>query len=206
MKNILTFFLALAAVVIPALVHAEVAVVGKPAPDFTGTDASGAKQTLSQYAGKYVVLEWFNPGCPFVKKHYGTKNMQGLQKKLTDDGVVWLTIDSSAEGHQGYLDAGAATALYKEEGMHSTALILDPSGKIGHLYDAKTTPHMFLVGPDGKLLYAGAIDDQASADSDDVKIAKNFITAAYDEAKRGVPITTSATESYGCGVKYSDPE
>lgn len=180
------------------------AVVGKPAPDFTGTDSNGVKHTLSEHKGKTVVLEWTNPGCPFVIKHYESKNMQALQKEATDDGVVWLSINSSAAGKEGNQTAEAANAYMKEQGTASTARILDPSGEIGHLYGAQTTPHMFVINPEGILVYAGAIDDNDSFKPETIKGAKNYVREALAAVKAGKPVEVASTKSYGCGVKYAN--
>lgn len=176
--------------------------VGAPAPDFSGTDAQGKTQKLSQYKGRWVVLEWVNHGCPFVQKHYGSQNMQTLQKRYTEKGVVWLSVNSSAAGKQGYETPAEANRTLKEKGAHPTALILDPKGSIGRTYGAKTTPHMFVIDPQGTLVYAGAIDDKPSTDVADVKTAKNYVSQVLDDALAGKKPTVAATKSYGCGVKY----
>lgn len=183
--------------------HAAVT-VGEPAPDFTLPAADGGEQTLSSFKGKLVVLEWHNKGCPFVKKHYGSGNMQALQKEYTAKDVVWLTINSSAEGKQGYETAAEALETAKNDGAASTHILLDPKGEVGHLYGAATTPHMFVIGKDGTLVYAGAIDDTPSPDPEDVKTAKNYVREALDAVMAGKPVETASTRSYGCGVKYGD--
>lgn len=177
--------------------------VGEPAPDFTSVDVNGEPQTLAAYRGKYVVLEWFNPECPFVKKHYGSGNMQRLQQELTAaPGVAWLSINSSAPGKQGHLSPEQAKAWKAEQGAAMTAVLLDPEGTVGRLYGAKTTPHMFVIDPQGVLVYAGAIDDTPSADQADVKTAANYVRQALSEAVAGTPVSVSKTQSYGCSVKY----
>ena len=176
--------------------------IGQPAPDFNLTDTSGAAHKLSDYKGKFVVLEWTNPDCPFVKKHYGSGNMQGLQKELTGKGAVWLSINSSAEGKQGNYPSDKWQEIIKERGIASTAVLLDPDGKVGKEYGAKTTPHMFMVSPEGSLIYEGAIDDTPSTDPGDIASAKNYVKAAFEEASSGKPVTEAATQSYGCSVKY----
>ncbi|PIQ83143.1 MAG: thioredoxin family protein [Candidatus Omnitrophica bacterium CG11_big_fil_rev_8_21_14_0_20_63_9] len=177
--------------------------VGQPAPDFTSVDVDGAPQALSAYRGRYVVLEWFNPECPFVKKHYGSGNMQQLQQELTKTpGVAWLSFNSSAPGKQGHLSPEQAKAWKAQQGASMTAMLLDPDGAIGRLYGAKTTPHMFIIDPEGVLVYAGAIDDTPSADQADVKTATNYVRQALGEAVAGKPISASKTPSYGCSVKY----
>jgi peroxiredoxin len=178
------------------------ALVGQPAPAFSLTDSRGAKQSLEAYRGKFVVLEWVNYECPFVGKHYGSGNMQKLQKDATAKGVVWLSINSSAPGKQGHYAPAQIDAMAKERGAAFTAYLIDESGTVGRAYGAKTTPHMFVIDPAGKLLYAGGIDDKPSTDQADVKTAKNFVTAALDEALAGKPVTVGSSAPYGCGVKY----
>ncbi len=176
--------------------------VGKAAPDFTLTDARGKKVSLSQFKGKLVVLEWFNHGCPFVKKHYESGNMQSLQKAYTGLGVVWLSICSSAEGKQGFASGAEHLKAMEEKGAKPTNILIDADGKVGKLYQAKTTPHMFIVGKDGTLEYAGAIDDKETFDAADVKTAKNYVKSALDEMLKGKKPTVATTHSYGCSVKY----
>jgi len=176
--------------------------VGQPAPDFTLKDGAGKSVSLADFKGKTVVLEWFNYGCPFVKKHYGSGSMQKLQQQATGDGVVWLSIASSAPGKQGYLAPGEAAAKQSELGMHSTALLLDPDGAVGRLYEARTTPDMFVINKDGVLVYKGAIDDQPTPDPASLAGAKNYVAAALANLKAGQPVETAQTKSYGCSVKY----
>jgi len=176
--------------------------IGQPAPNFTLKDGAGKSVSLADFKGRTVVLEWFNFGCPFVKKHYGSGSMQKLQQQATADGVVWLTIASSAPGKQGYLAPGEAAAKESELGMHSTALLLDPDGTVGHLYEARTTPDMFVVDATGKLVYKGAIDDQPTPDPASLAGAKNYVAAALANLKAGQPVETAQTKSYGCSVKY----
>jgi hypothetical protein len=176
--------------------------VGAPAPDFHGTDSSGKTQSLDQYKGKYVVLEWHNHDCPYTIKHYKSGNMQSLQKEWTAKGVVWFTVISSAPGEQGYVDAGQENAYMKKMGAQATAAILDPKGEIGHLYGAKTTPNMFIVDPSGKLVYAGAIDDHPTPEISDIQLSKNYVSAALSEAMNGKAVQTPVTRPYGCSVKY----
>ena len=182
--------------------HAESAAVGQPAPDFSLPDAAGTRHSLSRYAGKYVVLEWFNNGCPFIRKHYDSGNMQRLQAESTGRGTVWLTIASSAPGKQGYLTPETAKRVAQEDGARHTALLLDPDGAIGRLYGAKTTPHMFVINPEGVVIYAGAIDDRPSTDSADIPDATNYVRQALDEALAGRAVTVASTHPYGCSVKY----
>jgi hypothetical protein len=179
--------------------------VGEPAPDFTAKDLQGKERRLSEFKGKMVVLEWHNQGCPFVKKHYGSGNMQKLQKDLTGQGVVWLTLISSAPGKQGFVTPAEEEAYLKEQKASPSAVLLDSDGKVGHLYGAKTTPHMFLVDAKGVLVYDGAIDDNASAVAEDVEGAKNYVLAAFHETKAGKAVSVSTTAPYGCSVKYGDP-
>ncbi|MBK7750403.1 MAG: redoxin domain-containing protein [Candidatus Obscuribacter sp.] len=176
--------------------------VGKQAPDFTLTDARGKKVSLSQFKGKLVVLEWFNHGCPFVKKHYEGGNMQSLQKTYTGQGVVWLSICSSAEGKQGFATGAEHLKAMEEKGAKPSYILIDADGKVGKLYQAKTTPHMFIVGKDGTLDYAGAIDDKETFDAADVKTAKNYVKAALDDMLKGKKPAVASTHSYGCSVKY----
>ena len=185
----------------PALSRAEVT-VGSPAPDFTAMDSRQQTRRLSDYKGKYVVLEWFNPQCPFVKKHYNTGNMQSLQEKYTAQDVVWLSIDSSAEGNQGYLSADEANQFIAQRNSKATAVLLDASGEVGRLYGAQTTPHMFIIDPQGVLVYQGAIDDMPSTDEEDVALAKNYVDQALSAVLAGQLVSAFATKSYGCSVKY----
>ncbi|PPE73882.1 thioredoxin family protein [Solimonas fluminis] len=175
--------------------------VGEPAPAFSATDSNGKTVQLSDYRGKFVVLEWSNAECPFVKKHY-SGNMQSLQKEETAKGVAWLTVISSAPGKQGNVDGAQANRLTKERGAAPTAVLLDPSGKIGHAYDAKTTPHLFVVDPKGTLVYMGGIDSIASADAEDIPAAKPYVKLALAEAMAGKPVTEAVTKPYGCSIKY----
>lgn len=176
--------------------------IGKPAPAFTLKDASGAEKSLSDYKGKYVVLEWVNFGCPFVKKHYDSKNMQNLQKELTGKDVVWLSICSSAPGKQGYLAPADVSAAVAKEGSNATAYLLDSDGAVGKLYEARTTPEMYIIDPQGNLIYSGAIDDKASPDAATLEGATNYVKVAIDEALSGKPVSKTTTKSYGCSVKY----
>jgi peroxiredoxin len=175
---------------------------GAPAPEFTATDLQGHERRLSEFKGKFVVLEWHNQGCPFVAKHYNSGNMQRLQKDLTGQGAVWLTVISSATGKQGFVTPDEEKAYLTQTHASPTAVLLDPDGKLGRLYGAKTTPHMFVIDDHGTLVYAGAIDDRPSTDVADVDGAKNYVRAAYEEAKAGKPVSVSTTASYGCSVKY----
>jgi alkyl hydroperoxide reductase subunit AhpC len=186
----------------PALLSA--AKIGDPAPDFTGTASNGKTFRLSDYRGKYVVLEWHNNGCPFVRKQYNSGNMQNLQKHWTAQGVVWFTILSSASGKQGYVTAIEENDYLGKMQAAPTAALLDPNGDIGHLYDAKTSPHMFVINPQGVLIYDGAIDDKPTPDLADVPGAKNYVSLALEQAMAGKQVEIAATRPYGCSVKYSD--
>ncbi len=177
--------------------------VGKPAPDFKATDIDGKEFSLSALKGKKVVLEWTNHQCPFVVKHYGSGNMQATQKAATDKGVVWVSIVSSGEGNQGYVSASEARSIVEEQNSSPSVKILDPSGEIGHLYDARTTPHMFVIDEEGKLVYAGAIDNNSSPNPDTIEGATNYVLAALDDLEAGRPVAVSNTQPYGCGVKYA---
>ena len=177
------------------------AVVGDSAPDFSLIDTAGNKHALSDYKGKYVVLEWLNHDCPFVKKHYAG-NMQQLQKTYTAKGVAWLSICSSAPGKQGHYDPAGAAKLTADKGASPTAVLLDPDGTVGREFGAKVTPHMFIIDPDGKLIYQGAIDDVPSTKSADVAGATNYVAQVLDAAMAGQPVPRSSTKAYGCSVKY----
>jgi peroxiredoxin len=176
--------------------------VGSIAPDFSLPDTTGKTHVLSQYKGKYVVLEWFNPECPFVKKHYGSGNMQKLQQEYTSKGVVWLTIDSNAPGTEGNLTSEQAAQKMADWKTHQTALLLDPEGKAGRAYGAKNTPNMVVINPEGKLIYEGAIDSKATPNPADIPSSTNYVKVALDESLAGKPVTTANTRPYGCSVKY----
>jgi peroxiredoxin len=178
--------------------------VGDAAPDFTATASSGKTYRLSSNLGKYVVLEWHNNGCPYVGKQYNSGNMQRLQKEWTAKGVVWLTILSSAPGKQGYVTASEENGYLEKMHAAPTAALLDPTGEIGHLYDAKTSPQMVVINPQGIVIYDGAIDDKPTTDLADVPGATNYVNLALEEAMAGKKIETPATRPYGCSVKYSD--
>ena len=178
--------------------------VGDQAPDFTGTDSHGQTHKLSDYRGKFMVLEWHNNGCPFTKKHYESGNMQKLQQEWTSKGVVWLTVISSSPGSQGYVTADQENEYLQKMHAVPTAAILDPKGDIGHLYGAKTTPHMFVINPQGQIIYSGAIDDKATTDLSDVNGANNYVSDALQEAMSGKAVAVATTRPYGCSVKYAD--
>lgn len=176
-------------------------VIGQPAPAFTLTDSNGKQHALSDFAGKTVVLEWNNPDCPFVKKHY-TGNMQQQQKDATGNGVVWLSINTSAEGKQGHLDAAGANAMLAEKKAAPSAYLFDRGGDVGRAYAAKTTPHMYVIDGSGTLRYMGAIDSNPSANPADIAGATQYVKVALAELAEGKPVTTSVTQPYGCSVKY----
>jgi peroxiredoxin len=177
---------------------------GQPAPAFSGTDSSGRPVSLAEHRGSIVVLEWTNHDCPFVRRHYDTGNMQMLQRQARKDGVVWLTIVSSAAGAQGYVTGSEADALTVSRSASPTAVVLDSSGEIGRAYDAKTTPHMFVVDPAGILVYMGAIDDQPRNVGADPARANNYVRAALTAIKSGQRVGNPVTQPYGCSVKYAD--
>lgn len=186
------------AALVPAIAHA------KPAPEFTAVDADGKTRSLSEFRGRTVVLEWVNEGCPYVKKHY-SGNMQGLQQAARADGVVWLTIASSAPGKQGYFPDGAAAKTWADsKGAKPTALLLDADNKVATLYKAKTTPHMFVIDKGGQVVYEGAIDDTPTSKVEDLKTAKNLVAAALADVKAGRKVATPFAAPYGCAVKYKD--
>src|SRR6266480_485747 len=197
-----TLFLALSSLVATTLFAADSPPVGAAAPDFNLLDASGKPHSLSEYKGKYVVLEWFNPDCPFVKKHYGSGNMQKLQGQYTGKGVVWLTIDSNAPGSEGNLSPEQAQKVMRDLNTKQTALLLDPEGKAGRAYNARNTPHMFVINPEGKIIYEGAIDSKASPNPADIPSSTNYVKVALDESLAGKAVTTPQTKPYGCSVKY----
>jgi peroxiredoxin len=175
---------------------------GSTAPDFTLRDSNGEERTLSDFKGQHVVLEWTNHECPFVKKHYASGNMQNLQRTYTGKGVAWLTILSSGEGNQGCVSAEKANELIQTAEASPTAYLLDYDGTVGRKYTAQTTPHIFVIDPEGQLVYQGAIDDVRSADPADIVGAKNYVSLALGESMSGKPVSVSDTQPYGCSVKY----
>jgi len=195
--------------ILPLLALAAVApvsaqqVTGKPAGNFRLTDADGRQVTLSQFKGRPVVLEWNNPGCPFVKKHYDSGNMQRTQAAARRDGAVWLTVNSGAPGKQGYMTGAEAKAFVASAKATPTAYLLDPAGRVGRGYAAKTTPHLYLINAGGRLVYQGGIDDRPTADAADIKGARNHLLAALAEVKAGKPVSVPETRPYGCSVKYA---
>lgn len=177
-------------------------VVGRPAPSFTAVDSNGKPHSLAQLKGKTVILEWTNDGCPYVGKHYRSGNMQKLQQDLTAQGAVWLSIISSAPGKQGYVSGAEANQLTTSRGAHPTAVLLDPTGTVGHAYEAQTTPHMFVIDKTGVLRYMGAIDDQPATDPASLPRARNYVREAFAAVSAGAPVAEAATDPYGCSVKY----
>ncbi len=182
---------------------ASAANVGQAAPAFELSDATGKPVKLSDFKGKFVVLEWTNPSCPFVVKHYGSQNMQSLQKEASAKDVVWLSISSTARSHSEYLAPAALAQRYKEWGSTPSAMLMDDDGAVGRAYGARTTPHMYVIDPMGTLVYAGGIDDKRSANPADVKTATNFVRAALGEAMAGKSVSTPTAAPYGCSIKYA---
>jgi peroxiredoxin len=180
------------------------AAIGKPAPNFELADYKGNQHSLSDYKGKFVVLEWVNFVCPFSRKHYESGNMAKLQKEYVKKGVVWLSINSSAAGKQGNFPPNKIKEELQAYGALPTAYLIDSDGHVGHLYDAKTTPDMYIINPQGILVYKGAIDNKPTTDKDDIPGAKNYVKAALDEAMANRPVAIAQTKSYGCSVKYAD--
>jgi peroxiredoxin len=184
----------------PALAAAK---VGVPAPGFTSTATTGAKMSLADQKGKIVVLEWTNHDCPYVRKHYDTGNMQGIQKDAGAQGVVWWTVISSAPGTQGHVSPTEADGLTKSRNAVPAAVLLDPTGEVGKMYGATNTPHMYVIDPAGMLVYAGAIDDRPTSRKSDVQAAHNYVRAALQSVAAGQPVKTPQTRAYGCTVKYA---
>ena len=177
--------------------------IGSQAPNFKLPDATGKAVSLDQFKGKTVVLEWNNPGCPYVKKHYESGNMQKTQAAARKDGVVWLSINSGAPGNQGHMNGAQARAFVAAQKAQPTAYLLDPEGTVGKSYGAVTTPHMYIIDPAGKLAYAGGIDDKATANKDDIAGARNHVLAALAELKSGNKVSVATSRPYGCSVKYA---
>lgn len=203
MKNLIQIIAALF-ILTAAAPQAQADIVpGQPAPNFTLTDTRGQTHSLSGYLGKTVVLEWTNHECPYVRKHYDGGNMQAQQKEETANGIVWLTIVSSAPGEQGHTTPEEANKVIENEKSAETARLLDSSGETGRLYGAKTTPHMFIINPEGIVVYAGAIDDRPSSGRDTLEGAHNYVHAALAEMADGKPVSTAQTRPYGCSVKYA---
>lgn len=202
-RRVLLGFAAAALMAAPAMATPT---LGQPAPVFQAMDANGQSRSLAEFRGKTVVLEWTNEGCPYVQKHYNSGAMQSLQHQAAKDGVVWLTIVSSAPGTQGYLTPAAAKAWKAKAQAGSSDVLLDPTGVVGRAYDARTTPHMYIVDKAGKLVYMGGIDDKATADPASLKVAKNYVVAALADVKAGRAVAEPVTRPYGCSVKYGSAE
>ena len=177
--------------------------VGQPAPAFSAVDTSGKTVSLADFKGKTVVLEWVNPGCPFVQKHYSSANMQGTQKEAAAKGVVWLAVNSTSTDAGDYKTPAAMAQWMQAQRASATATLMDSDGKVGRAFGARTTPHMFVVDPAGKLIYAGGIDSKASANPADIAGATNYIKAGLTETLAGKPISAATTQPYGCSIKYS---
>lgn len=202
LKSKLTGIAFAAMMSLPTLVSAE-ALPGKPAPDFSEMDAAGNTQSLGDYKGEWLVLEWFNKDCPYVRKHYDSNNMQALQAKYTGKNVKWLAVVSSAKGKQGYVEPAEALQASKDKNQHLSApLLLDTDGSMGRAYGAKTTPHMFVINPEGVVVYAGAIDSDDSWRAESINGATNYVAAALDEAMSGKAVSVASSRAYGCSVKY----
>ena len=178
------------------------AVVGQPAPAFTAQDATGKTVSLADFKGKHVVLEWVNPGCPYVVKHYGSANMQGTQKEATAKGVVWLSVNSTAAEHGDYKAPAAMAQWMQQQKAAPTATLMDADGKVGRAYGARTTPHLYIIDPNGLLVYAGGIDNKPTANPADVATATNHVKVALAETLAGKPVSQATTRPYGCSVKY----
>jgi len=204
MKRSALYLMIAAVLMIAAPLLIAAAKVGEPAPDFTGASSTGKAIHLADFRGKFVVLEWHNNGCPYVRKHYNSGNMQRLQREWTAKGVVWLTILSSAPGKQGYVTAPEENEYLTKMNAAPTAAILDPTGEIGHLYDAKTSPQMVVINPQGVIIYDGAIDNRPTTDLADVNGATNYVSLALEQAMAGKPVETTTSRPYGCSVKYPD--
>jgi peroxiredoxin len=203
MNKFVATLLAMSMASLVSLVQAAAA-PGQAAPEFSLVDINGKMQKLSDYRGKYVVLEWFNSECPFVQKHYESGNMQSLQARYTQKGVVWLGVNSTSPRHSNYRDPVRSQAILKDWKSAPTAFVLDPDGKVGKQYGARTTPHMYVIDPKGMLVYVGGIDDKPSTSQRDIPTAKNLVAAALDESLGGKPVGTPSAMPYGCSVKYDN--
>lgn len=180
------------------------ATVGQAAPAFSATDTSGKAVALADFKGKYVVLEWTNPGCPFVQKHYNSGNMPATQKEATAKGAVWLAVNTTAKEATDYLGPAELQTWVKSKHAVPTATLMDADGRLGRAYGARTTPHMYVIDPQGKLIYAGAIDSKPTTNPADIQTATNYVTQALGEAMAGKPVSRGTTQAYGCSVKYSN--
>jgi peroxiredoxin len=204
MKSLITSLsLAALAVTTPALAAGS-ATVGQPAPAFSAVDTSGRTVNLSDFKGRHVVLEWVNPGCPYVRKHYDAKNMQATQKGAADQGVVWLAVNSTTSEHGDYLSPTQMAGWMQQQGAAATATLMDADGQVGRAYGARTTPHMYVIDPQGRLVYAGAIDSKPTARAADIADAVNHVNVALAESLAGKPVSTPATRAYGCTIKYGN--
>jgi len=190
-----------ASLVLPAAAWAA-ATVGQPAPAFTAVDTAGKKHSLADYKGKYVVLEWVNPGCPFVRKHYSSSNMQATQREAVDGGAVWLAVNSTSPRSGDYLSPADMGKWMQGQQAAANATLMDTDGKVGTAYGARTTPHLYIVDPQGTLIYAGAIDSKPSARTEDIASATNYVKLGLKEAQAGKPLSNANTRAYGCSVKY----
>src|SRR6202030_3770928 len=197
-RRLLSLAFALATLTLPALAVAP----GSSAPDFKGTDSNGVQHTLSEYRGKYVVLEWATKGCPYDQKHYLSGSIESQQREWTAKGVVWLSVISSAPGAQGYVTPSEENTYLKTMHAAPTAALLDPTSAIARLYEAKTTPHIFVIDPTGKLIYQGALDNKPTTDQADLKGADNYLNDALNASMSGKPVAVQSTRPYGCSVKY----
>ena len=195
-------FVILFLVFFSGLVFAQQAKLNESAPDFKLTDSNGSEHSLGDFTEKIVVLEWINYDCPFVEKHYNSKNMQSLQEKYTKEGIVWLAICSSNKGKQGNFSAEEINKRSKNHDAKFTAYLIDEDGTVGKMYGAKTTPHMYIIDNSRMLVYAGGIDDKATTDTDDIKDSKNYVSAALDELLAGKEVSVQSSTPYGCSVKY----
>ena len=202
MRSLAPIVLSFCCAVAPLAAVSQQPKVGDAAPAFAATDSHGKSESLDQFRGKYVVLEWHNQGCPFTRKHYVSGNMQALQKQWTDKGVVWFTVISSAPGQQGYVTSDEENIYVANMHAAPTAVLMDPDGKLGHLYGAKTTPDMYVIDPQGKLIYEGAIDNRPTPDPRDVRGADNYVSDALIASMAGRAVAMPYTRAYGCSVKY----
>jgi peroxiredoxin len=200
-RSVLEILVCLFALIAPQFATAAPK-VGQSAPDFTGTGSDGKSYHLADYRGKFVVLEWHNNGCPYTQKHYKSGNMQKLQKEWTAKGVTWFTVISSAPGKQGFVNANEENSYMSKMGAAPTAALLDATGTIGHMYDAKTTPQMVVINPQGVIVYDGAIDNRPTSDLKDIQGATNYVSLALEQSMAGQNVNTQATRPYGCSVKY----
>ena len=196
-------FLIAAALALATSSALAAATVGQPAPAFSAVDTAGKTVSLADFKGRHVVLEWVNPGCPYVRRHYDSANMQGTQKEATARGVVWLAVNSTADDAGDYLEPAAMAKWMQSQQAAASATLMDADGKVGRAYGARTTPHMYVIDPAGKLVYAGAIDDQPRASLAETTKANNYVKAALAESLAGKPVSTATTRAYGCSVKYS---